>query len=436
MLAGLLTGYAADTNSSTALPAIGESVQEDAHPPHPWRTLSPDEQAKFELGYEVFNTEWVPANTPSGRIDGLGPVYNSHSCDACHNSRRRGRGPRGDGEAPSDLVFQIGTLQPDGTVRRGTTEYGFVLNPVATKGFTAEARISIRYEDRVRALKDGTQVTLHLPHYTVDKLSGPPLPAHTVLLPRMPPPVQGSGLLELVPQSELDRIAAEQRRNGSVHNHLPGGRFGWQATEPTVASQIASAFSREMGLTTPLMSRIDCGSADMACQNAPNGGTPEVEAELFEAVLFFQKLHAVPVAQLVSESEPGTRLFLTLGCGECHRTTLRVIAPSAGAGTAAGSTVAKIHPYTDLLLHDLGPGLADRDIDDKLVHSEWRTAPLWGMHAVAVSGQPPRFLHDGRARSVEEAILWHDGEAWDARERFSALSQTDRRTLLEWMNEL
>jgi CxxC motif-containing protein (DUF1111 family) len=405
--------------------AIGEFVQDDAHPPHPWRTLSAQEQAKFELGYEVFNTEWVPANSPSGRIDGLGPLFNSQGCDACHNSRRRGRGPRGSGEAPSTLVFQIGTLQPDGTVRRGTEEYGFVLSPVALKGFKPEARISIRYEDRARALDDGTQVSLRLPHYTVDKLSGPPLPAHTVLLPRMPPMVLGPGLLELVPQSELVRIAAEQKRKGGpVHGRAPAGRFGWQGTEPTVESQVANAFSREMGLTTPLVSHIDCGRDDTACQNAPTGGAPEVEPELFEAVAFFQKLHAVPVVRLVNESELGAQLFAKTGCAQCHRPTL-----------PAGDR-AIIHPYTDLLVHDLGPGLADRDIDDNVIHSEWRTAPLWGMHAGAVSGQVQTLLHDGRARSVEEAILWHDGEGWEARERFSRLSQADRRTLLEWINGL
>ncbi len=415
----------ASTRTTAALAVIGEFLQDDAHPPHPWRTLSSEEQAKFELGYEVFNTEWVPANTPSGRIDGLGPLFNSQGCDACHNSRRRGRGPRGSGEAPSDLVFQIGTLQPDGTVRRGTEEYGFVLNPVALKGFRPEARISIRYEDRARALDDGTQVALRLPHYTVDKLSGPPLPAHAVLLPRMPPMVLGPGLLELVPQSELVRIAAEQkRRDGRVHGRVPAGRFGWQGTEPTVESQVANAFSREMGLTTPLVSHIDCGRDDSACQAAPTGGTPEVEPELFEAVVFFQKLHAVPIVKRVQESDPGAGLFRQVGCAQCHRPTL-----PTGDG-------AVIHPYTDLLVHDLGPGLADRDSADNVVHSEWRTAPLWGMHAGAVSGQVQTLLHDGRARSVEEAILWHDAEGWDARERFSQLSQADRRTLLEWINGL
>ena len=404
--------------------AIGESVQEDAHPPHAWRTLTADEQAQFDLGYAVFNTEWVPANHPAGKIDGLGPLFNSQGCDACHNSRRRGRGPRGDGEAPSDLVFQLAQLLPDGHVRRGTDEYGFVLNPVATQGFTPEARISIRYEERARALDDGTQVKLRLPSYRVEKLSGPPLPPHTIVMPRMPPPVQGDGLLELVPQAELARIAQLQQSSGGfVHGRTGAGRFGWQATEATVAAQVANAFSREMGLTTPAVSHIDCGRDDQACQAAPTGGDPEVEPELFAAVVMFQRLHAVPVARLVDETEPGARLFARTGCPDCHRQEL-----------PAGAAV--IHAYTDLLVHDLGPGLADRDTQGNPVHSEWRTAPLWGMHAAAVSGQPIRLLHDGRARSVEEAILWHDGEGWDARDRFTRLSQAERRVLLEWINEL
>jgi CxxC motif-containing protein (DUF1111 family) len=165
---------------------VGVSVQEDAHPPQPWRTLSAEEQTAFDLGYSVFNTEWVPANSPAGRIDGLGPLFNSQGCDACHNSRRRGRGPRGDGEAPSDLVIQLGRLLPDRSVQRGTDEYGYVLNTAAIRGFKPEARVSIRYEEQPKTLADGTQVKLRAPRYGVTDLSGPALPPATVLMPRMP----------------------------------------------------------------------------------------------------------------------------------------------------------------------------------------------------------------------------------------------------------
>jgi hypothetical protein len=103
-------------------PSVGVTVQPDAHPPRPWRTLTAEEQAKFDLGHAAFNSQWSPANAPAGRTDGLGPLFNVQSCDACHNSRRRGRGPRGDGDAPGDLVIQLGRLLPDGRIERGVAD--------------------------------------------------------------------------------------------------------------------------------------------------------------------------------------------------------------------------------------------------------------------------------------------------------------------------
>src|SRR5262245_21619051 len=297
---------------------IGTVVLDDAHPPHTWRPVTPDEQKKFDLGYAAFNTEWSPANSPAGRTDGLGPLFNLQSCDACHNSRRRGRGPRGDGDAPGDLVIQLGRLLPDGRVERGTAEYGRVLNTSATKDFKPEASVSIQYEERPRWLVDGRKVSLRMPSYIISNLSGPPLPANAVIMPRMPPSVQGVGLLERVPESALVPLAGISGRKS------PLGRFGWQATEPTVASQTASAFAREMGLTSQLNSHIDCGESDKACLTAPNGGTPEVDPALFDALIGFQQLHAVPVAKVPSKDSAGAQLFARVGCGDCHRPALPV----------------------------------------------------------------------------------------------------------------
>ena len=415
-------------------PSIGDSVQDDAHPPHSWRELTAPEQTAFDLGYAVFNTDFVPANQPPGRIDGLGPLFNSSSCDTCHNSRRRGRGPLGDGDAPPDLVMQLGQRLPDGRVQRGTQEYGFVLNTAAIKGFKPEARVAISYAEQVRVLPDGTPVKLRTPRYHISDLSGPQLPHNTVLMPRLPPPVQGGGLLELVPQSELAHLAAMQRNHGAgVHGRvalLGGvvGRFGWQASEPSVASQIGNAFAREMGLTNPLVGRIDCSARDLACQSAPTGGNPEVEPELFNAVVAFQRLHAVPVQRLPDLSAAGGRLFVQVGCAECHQPSLRIV--------IGGTAQVVIHPHTDLLVHDMGDGLADRDLDGQVARSEWRTAPLWGMNAAYATGQKPRLLHDGRARSITEAIVWHAGEGQAASARFGELSAEQRRTLVQWVEGL
>lgn len=398
------------------------------------------EQGQFDTGYAVFDTEFAPANDPPGRIDGLGPIFNSQSCDSCHNSRRRGRGPRGDGEAPSDLVMQLGRLS-EGRVVRGNADYGFVLNVSATKGFRPEARVSIAYRTQVVKLADGSTAELREPRYQVQNLDGPNLTPDTVLMPRLPPSAMGDGLLELVPAAELERVARNEATSGlngqlawltNVSGNVPAvgkptrllGRFGWQASEPTVASQVAVAFAREMGLTNPLESHDDCAPSSALCKTTPSGGTPEVEPALFDAVVNFERWHAVPVPKDPDLTSAGATLFEATGCAQCHRTALSI------------ETGKVIRPFTDLLLHDMGQGLADRTIADAVAPSRWRTAPLWGMHAASVATQAQHYLHDGRARSLEEAILWHEGEARPARDRFAKLSAADRHTLTAWINTL
>lgn len=406
------------------------------HTPIPWRPLTPREQDEFEKGFAVFNTEWVPAGSPSGRIDGLGPVFNLQSCDACHNSRRRGGGPQTSGDVPSDLVIQLGRQQ-QGRLTRGSVNYGYVLNSSAIPRLKPEGRVIVSYHMLHRTLADGSSVELREPRYHVSELSGPPLGPDTVLMPRLPPAVQGVGLLERVPSSELELIAYDQvRQHGAVRgrvSRLSGkggesvGRFGWQATEPTLASQIATAFSGEMGLTTTLNGSDDCGTST-ECRAAPAGGSPEVEPELFDAVVSFEQLHAVPVLHALDESGLGARLFIKVGCSDCHRVSVR-----ADTGSAQPT---EIHPFTDLLVHAMGEGLADRDLEGRPVESLWRTAPLWGMQAAYSSGRPVLLLHDGRARTLEEAILWHDGEASRARDRFCELSRDARLALVEWIRSL
>lgn len=457
---------------------LGTHVQDDAHPPFPWHALTASELRQFDTGFSVFNTEFAPANDPPGRIDGLGPIFNSQSCDSCHNSRRRGRGPRGPGEAPADLVMQLGRLSK-GRIFRGNADYGFVLNVSATKGFRPEGRVVIDYHNRTMKLADGSTVELREPRYRVEELDGPKLAPDTVLMPRLAPSAMGDGLLELVPAAELERIAHEEANSGvngkvawltnasgnvppaaaksaqagavtrvatrgsgnyaaTASGNVEGrgptggegggtrslGRFGWQASEPTVASQVAVAFAREMGLTNPLESRDDCAPSNVLCKTAPSGGSPEVEPALFDAVVQFERLHAVPVPKESDSTAAGATLFESVGCAQCHRTALRI------------ETGKVIRPFTDLLLHDMGHGLADRTIAGGVAPSRWRTAPLWGMHAASVATQAQHYLHDGRARSIEEAILWHDGEARLARDRFARLNAADRRTLTDWINSL
>lgn len=429
LLAGLLASALA--LGSGARPV---RIADDAHDPQPWRMLDAAAQAQFDLGHAVFNTSWLPAGGGPGRRSGLGPVFDAASCDACHNSRRRGRGPLGDGPLPPDLVLQVATRGADGTVTPGHVRFGRLLNTAAIPGFAPEAQVEVRYAARPYRRPDGSTLSLHAPAYAVRMPAGE-APPDLVLMPRMAPAVLGSGLLERVPEAAVLALAARQpaavRGTPAWVDTAQGrrlGRFGWQATQPDVAGQTAAAFAREMGLTNPLLAGDDCAAGDAACRAAPQGGTPEVAPDLFAAVVAFQQSEAMrrtPQAVARAAQLPDApRLFARIGCADCHRPRL----PLAGGGT--------LPAYTDLLLHDLGPDLADRDAAGRPLPSRWRTAPLWGMSTALEGQRPVRLLHDGRARSLEEAIAWHGGQAATARARFDALPVAQRQRLLDWLQTL
>ncbi len=411
------------------------TVQPDGRSPAPWRTLDGKTQQRFDLGHAVFNTSWVPDGPEPNRLDGLGPHFNSISCDACHNSRRRGRGPAGDGPAPSDFVMQVGRLRADGTVERGHPRFGHVANSDAIEGFLPEARVTIRYQTVERPRADGSRLTLWRPQYSIETPDGRPLPADLVLMPRASAQAQGAGLLDAIPEQAI--LTGARPRPGKPQGRPAWigegdgrrlGRFGWQATEPSLAHQIAVAFAREMGLGNALIGAIDCAPHDQACLDAGSTVEPEVDPELFAAVLTFQQLESVrrtpEAAARLRGARDGARLFARTGCADCHTPSM----PARGAG--------RIAPYTDLLLHDLGPELADRNLAGDPVPSLWRTAPLWGLSTAHEGGRPVRLLHDGRARSVEEAIGWHGGSAAPARARFDALDAAQRQRLLDWVSAL
>jgi len=420
----------ASTSTSTWL-----SIQPDARTPVSWRGLTAEEQARFDLGHAVFNTTWLPAGQGSGRRDGLGPVFNLGHCDGCHNSRRRGRGARSDvARAPGELVVQAGAWQ-NGRLQRFHPRFGHLINTDAIDGFAPEAEVIIRYTALTRTRADGSEQRLWQPVYQVTPADGQPLPDDLVLMPRLASHVQGAGLLEQIPEQVIvDGARARPDRPQGMVSWLetPGGRqlgrFGWQASEPSIARQIAVAFAREMGLTTQLVPVIDCAAHDHACRNAANGGEPEVAQELFDAVVAFQQWEAVrrtpDAAARLQQLAEGEHLFHSTGCADCHRAQM----PTLDGGVIA--------PYTDLLLHDLGPELADRTVAGEPIPSRWRTAPLWGLSTAQEGARVLRLMHDGRARSVDEAIGWHGGSAAPARARYERLAPTQRQTLAGWVEAL
>jgi len=416
---------------------LGRAGLTQDHSPLPWRSLDGRTQAAFTFGSVLFNTSWVAAGTPdASNHDGLGPLYNAASCDECHNGTGAARAIRGSGELPATVVVQ---LNRKGTDDIGDPVYGHLLSTDALAGFQPEARVSVNYSTVKGRYADGMTWRLRRPHYTVTELSDGPLAAHTVISVRVAPTLYGVGLLDQVSDAAIENIAAKQARTaaatgiqGILRWHTRGGqrqlgRFGWQNVAVSVADQTARALSREMGLTNPRIDHDDCTAQQTQCLNASSGGEPEVSAAFFTSLLAYQHWLGVPASAGASLASMGRRAFKTVGCDACHRPTL----PMAIDGKRQF-----IHPYTDLLLHNLGDELDDHTAGGQPVRIVWRTAPLWGLHVGLQRPGGIALLHDGRARSVAEAVLWHGGEAARSRERFEDLPKAERTALLAWIDSL
>ncbi len=307
-----------------------------------------------------------------------------------------------------------------------------------------EARINITYTDLPVTYPDGTTIMLHKPNYTVQN-PYTSLPADYFLSPRLAPPIVGLGLLEKIPESTILSFQDPNDANGdgitgkanyvfdSVDKKVEIGRFGWKANSATLLMQIASAYLQDMGITSYALTKE---SADGQPQmNAVHGDVyPELVDSLLNYVLFYVKTLAVPARRNITDNDVqrGQALFAQINCSGCHRPTIQT-----GIDETAGYlSNQRIHPYTDLLVHDMGDGLADDRQDFLATGREWRTAPLWGIGLFSITNGIPYYLHDGRANTIEEAILWHGGEAQKAKEQYMNLSKTDRNKLLKFLNSL
>jgi CxxC motif-containing protein (DUF1111 family) len=267
------------------------------------------------------------------------------------------------------------------------------------------------------------------------------LAPNTVIKPRLAPALFGVGLLEGVPEDRITEGSAEltgEKSGGAPAWHLRQGkrsigRFGWQADGVSVRDQTTKAFANEMGVTSTDRPNDDCTPAEMSCGEHPEGASPEVSDELLSAVVTFVRTLAVPESPTHAMNDSlGAKLFADIGCGACHRSQLIVLRPRTD-GAVVSSVIA---PYTDLRLHDLGADMADESVSGAKVASRWRTAPLWGLGYRVKEESYPTFLHDGRATSIEEAILWHSGEAAYSKYRFMNLGPHARYALLRWLETL
>ncbi|OJH33593.1 di-heme oxidoredictase family protein [Cystobacter ferrugineus] len=411
------------------------------------RNLQGERRDAFFVGNALFNRNWVTAPASTEGLDGLGPTFNASSCAACHFKDGRGKPPTEPGEKPLSLLFRLsipGVDEHGGPL--ADPVYGGQLQPLSILGVPAEGQMALSHSTHEGQYADGTPWSLEEPHYTLESLAfGAPHP-ELMVSPRVAPVMIGLGLLEAIPDAGLEKLADPEDRDGDGIsgriNHVWDvqagavrvGRFGWKANQPSLSQQNTSAFRGDLGITSALFPDEDCPSVQTACQQAPRGGTPEVDEQKLAQVTFYSRMLAVPARRDADAPDVlrGRSLFREVGCATCH-------VPRHETGTVEDAPELSgqiIFPYTDLLLHDMGEALSDHRPDFEATGSEWRTPPLWGIGLVKTVNRHTRFLHDGRARSLEEAILWHGGEGEKARERFRTLSATERSQLLRFLESL
>jgi CxxC motif-containing protein (DUF1111 family) len=419
----------------------------------PAANLTPLRRLDFAVGNNFFRSPWVIAPSTTTARDGLGPLLNTNACQNCHIRNGRGHLPDpGDVNAVSALVRL--SVPPaagdDDTVHRlGVVPepvYGEQLQDMAIPGIAPEGKLRVTYRLHEVRFDDGTLVQLREPLLDITQLNYGPMRPDTQFSLRVAPPMIGLGLLEAIPDAQILAHADPDDRDADGISGRPNlvwdearqqvvlGRFGMKAGEPTLDQQNAHAFSRDLGLTTSLLPATDCTPAQSDCLRAADGGTPEVSDNLRAKVLFYTRNLAVPARRDVESPQvlAGKALFHQAGCAGCHVPTFTTAADASEPELANQV----IHPYTDLLLHDMGDGLADNRPEFQASGREWRTPPLWGLGLTqAVSGRTD-LLHDGRARSPLEAILWHGGEAEAARRFVLTFDAQQRAALLAFLNSL
>lgn len=402
------------------------------------RNLSNDQRRKFEVGDSFFTQNWVTAPASTDQRDGLGPLFNAQACSSCHLHDGRGDA---DGPEPG-LLFRLSVPDGDGLVH--DPGYGDQIQDRSILGVEPEARVRRLYVDVEGQFDDGTPYTLRRPLHEFDDLAYGAISVEVMVSPRLAPPVFGVGLLEAIPEERILAVADPDDADGDGISGRPNyvvqstgetvlGRFGWKANVSTVEDQVAAAFSGDLGITSSVFPDENCTAIQVECSEAINGGSPEISDERLDDVAFYNRTLAVPARRNLDSPSvvAGARLFDTLECGSCHT-------PRHETGTHSIDALVDqvIYPFTDLLLHDMGEELADGRPDGEASGTEWRTPPLWGIGLTETVNGHVNFLHDGRARSLEEAIIWHGGEAERSRAGFTALDSEQRQQLIDFLESL
>lgn len=429
----------------------------------PSANLSFEGEERFRLGNGLFRKVWVSSPASTRASDGLGPLFNARSCQRCHLKDGRGHPPEGPDDLATSMFLRLAVPPATNAERDALADkrvllipdpvYGGQLQDFAVVGLPAEGRMRIAYEEIPVALSGGETASLRKPTYSVSNLGYGPLHPEVTLSPRVAPPMIGLGLLEAIHGADILKLAdPEDADSDGISGRVSWtrdpetgepvlGRFGWKASTHSVRAQSAGAFAGDIGISTPDAPDPygDCTAAQEACRAMPNGvdkrlGDTEAPDPILELVAFYSRNLAVPARR--GESDPeilrGKAVFYEAGCAACH--TPKFV--TSREATDPEHAFQLIWPYTDLLLHDMGEGLADGQPVGDASGQEWRTTPLWGIGLTEVVSGHTYFLHDGRARNLLEAILWHGGEAAASRDAVIEMPPDDRGALLHFLGSL
>ncbi len=421
-----------------------------------------EDELDFRLGNGLFRRLWVSAPSSTLASDGLGPIYNARSCQRCHLKDGRGHPPNSEDDSAVSMFLRISI---PGGAEDGIAEiedylatlpdpnYGTQLQDFSLPGHAPEYQLEITYEEVEIALSGGQSASLRRPTYTAANLGYGPLHPEAMLSPRVAPQMIGLGLLEAIPAADILANADPDDADGNGISGRPNivwsiefdqpmlGRFGLKAGNPTIRQQSAGAFAGDIGISNPLFPEPwgECTGLQEPCLAARHGNDPEqngfeIDAEGLDLVTFYSQNLAVPARRNVSDPEVlrGREVFFETGCNSCH-------VPNFVTHRLADQpeqSFQLIWPYTDLLLHDMGEGLADYRPEARATGQEWRTPPLWGVGLTEQVSGHTYFLHDGRARNLLEAVLWHGGEAAVQRDTVISMPPDDRAALIQFLESL
>jgi len=419
----------------------------------PSANLAPSRRLDFAVGNSFFRNPWVTAPATTTARDGLGPLFNTNACQNCHIKDGRGHPPGPDAVSATSMLVRLsipaGPEHAEVLIQQGVVAeptYGTQMQDMANPGVTPEGKVRVIYSSVPVRFADGTQVELRKPQLVISQLGYGDMHPDTRFSARIAPPMIGLGLLEAITEEDILAGADPDDADGDGISGRPNmvwdraqqrsvlGRFGWKAGQPNLNQQNAEAFANDMGLTSSLIPHDNCTTAQTDCLAAPHGGEPEVSDNILASVLFYSRNLGVPARRDVDAPEvlKGKSLFHQAGCQKCHTPSFTTSAAAAEPELANQL----IRPYTDMLLHDMGEGLADGREEFLASGREWRTTPLWGIGLTQAVNGHTQFLHDGRARNLLEAILWHGGEAEAAKLHVLKFDADERAALLAFLNSL